>query len=115
MIFITPRLMAEGEIVLSDRHQLIDEVGEIEGLRNVATATDVRHRYRQNLRSAVEKEIEELREVVALLDGQNQLRHDSLNIDGEGEITLSNRYYLPNAAEEIEALREVVALLDVEP
>ena len=115
IIFITPRLMAEGEIVLSDRHQLIDEVGEIEGLQNVATATDVRHRYRQNLRSAVEKEIEELREVVALLDGQNQLRHDSLDIDGEGEITLSNRYYLLNAAEEIEALREVVALLDVEP
>ena len=115
MIFITPRLMAEGEIVLSDRHQLIDEVGEIEGCQNVATATDVRHRYRQNLRSAVEKEIEELREVVALLDGQNQLRHDSLDIDGEGKTAFFNRYYLPNAAEEIEALREVVALLDVEP
>lgn len=112
MIFITPRLMEEGEIVLSDRHQLIDEVGEIEDLRNVATATDVRHRYRQNLRNAVEKEIEELREVVALLGGQNQLRHDSLDIDGEGEITPSKRYDLLNVAEELEALRGVVVLLN---
>ena len=115
VIFITPRLMREEEIVVSNRHQLIDEVGEIENLRNVITATDVRHRYRQNLRNAAEKEIEDLREVIALLDGQNQLGQNLLDRKEKGEIAPSNACYLLNVAEEIEAIRGVVALLDVEP
>ena len=42
MIFITPRIMREGTIAVSDRHELIDEVQEVEDLRDVATLFDAR-------------------------------------------------------------------------
>jgi len=43
MIFITPRIIREKKIVVSDRHELIDEVQEVEQLRDVATLFDVRN------------------------------------------------------------------------
>ncbi len=113
MIFITPRLIREGQIALSDRNKLINKESEIELLRDVATLFDVRYKRRQNLLSE-EEEIQCLRDVVAVLNGQRQHRQDSLKTDDEGEIPSSGRYNSFNITEEIESLRDVVALLNVE-
>ncbi len=68
MIFITPRLMNEGEILLSNRHKLIDETLETEKLRDVATLFDVR--YNSQHAHSEGEEIQCLNEAIALLDGQ---------------------------------------------
>ena len=111
IIFITPRLIREGQIALSDRHKLINEEEEIEKLRDVATLFDVRYKFRQNSLSK-EEEIQCLRDVVAVLNGQRQHRKDSLKTNDEGEIPSSSRYNSFNITEEMESLRDVVALLN---
>jgi len=113
MIFITPRLIREGQIALSDRHKLINETEEIEKLRDVDRLFDVRYMHRHDS-TAAEKEIEDLRDVITLLDGQKQPHQNALDRNNEGEIALSGHHNLLNVAEEIEALQDVVALLDVQ-
>ncbi len=106
IIFITPRLMTEGEIVLSDRHQLIDEVGEIEDLRNVVTATDVRYKHNQKIHSESE-EIQYLNETIDLLGFQEPPQGTSYKTDSVAVA------YPDKMAQERKVLQEVIALLDV--
>ncbi len=113
IILITPRLIKEGQIALSDRHTLISEEEEIEKLRDVVTLFDVRHKYHQNSLRILE-EIRCLRDVVTLLDGQDANLYDLPDTNDEEEFLLSRQHNLPNVANEIERLREVVALLDVQ-
>jgi type II secretory pathway component GspD/PulD (secretin) len=113
MIFITPRLIREGQIALSDRHKLINETEEIEKLRDVDRLFDVRYLHRHDS-TAAQKEIEALRDVITLLDGQKQPHKNAFDKNSEGEITTSGHQNLRNVAEKIETLQEVVALLDVQ-
>ena len=106
MIFITPRLIREGEITISERHDLIDEQEEVAKLQNVATFSDVRHKYRQNSLK-IKEEIQCLREVVAILEG----KRESFEEDDE-DFSVSIYHNLLNPTEEIKKLRAVVALLD---
>ena len=106
MIFITPRLMNEGEIALSDRHELIDEVEEVEKLRDVATLFDVRHKYYRRAD-----------------DNDEEIRYPNRTTDLPGAEEPSQRIasktdsaaaYADNIALERKILQEVIALLDVE-
>ena len=116
MIFITPRLMKEGEIALSDRHNLINTKEELDSLQDeeALAEPDVQHQH-GDISISVEEEIQCLREVVAMLDGQHQHRRlgpPELDMDGEGQIAPSSRRDSLNVAEELDALGEVVNLLD---
>ena len=106
IIFIIPRLINEGEIVVSNRHQLIDEVGEIEDLRNVVTATDVRYKHYQKTDSD-DQEIQYLNEMMDLLGAYEPLHAISHKTDSVA-VAYSN-----NIAEERKVLQEVIALLNV--
>ncbi len=106
VIFIIPRLIKEDEIVVSNRHQLIDEVEEIEDLRNVITATDVRYKHKQNVQ-AKKKEAQFLNEAVDLLEGyerSDRLSHETSN---------TGPAYSNQVDHERKVLQEVIALLDV--
>ncbi|MFC1677932.1 type II secretion system protein GspD [Planctomycetota bacterium] len=105
MIFITPRLMSEGEIVISDRHELIDENQEIEELRDVATLFDVRHKHKQNVK-AREEEAQFLNEAVDLLEGDE--RSDKLSHQSSSAGRVSSKL----ADQERRVLQEAIALLD---
>ncbi|MCK4886264.1 MAG: type II secretion system protein GspD [Planctomycetes bacterium] len=106
VIFIIPRLMNEGEIALSDRHEMIDEVEEVEKLRDVATLFDVRHKYDQKTDSN-DQEIQYLKEAKNLLGAQDQSHTTSHKTDSAA-VT-----YPDNIAQERKALQEVIALLDI--
>ncbi len=106
IIFITPRLINEGEIALSDRHELIDETEELEKLRDVATLFDVRHQHNRKVCSEG-KGGECLNKVVDLLEEQKQppkILHETNDADPA---------YSNSIAEEREMLQEIIALLDV--
>jgi hypothetical protein len=107
MIFITPRLMNEGEIALSDRHELIDEVEETEKLRDVATLFDVRYKQSQKINSN-DQEIQYLNETIDLLGYQEPPYATSHKIDS---VAIA---YHNNIAQERKVLQEVITLLDVE-
>jgi type II secretory pathway component GspD/PulD (secretin) len=107
MIFITPRLMNEGEIALSDRHELIDEVEETEKLRDVATLFDVRYKQSQKINSN-DQEIQYLNETIDLLGYQKPPYATSHKIDS---VAMA---YHNNIAQERKVLQEVITLLDVE-
>jgi Flp pilus assembly secretin CpaC len=113
IIFITPRLIEEGQIALSDRHSLIDEQQETEQLRDVATLFDARYLHPRDS-ARLEKDIKDLQQVVALLEEQNQNRQDLLDADKEREILLSSRHNLLNVDEEVESLQGVIALLNID-
>jgi len=106
MIFITPRLINEGEIALSNRHELIDEVEEVEKLRDVATLFDVRHKYEQKIDSN-DQNIQCLTETMDLLEAQDQ-PYATLHKTDSVALT-----YPDNIIQERETLQEVIALLDV--
>jgi len=106
VIFITPRLMNEGEIALSNRHELIDEIEEVEKLRDVATLFDVRHKYDQKTDSN-DPEIQYLTEAKKLLGAQDQPHATSHKTD------IAAVTYPDNIARERKALQEVIALLDI--
>ncbi len=106
MIFITPRLINEGEIALSNRHELIDEVEEVEKLRDVATLFDVRHKYEQKTDSN-DHDIQCLTETMDLLEAQDQ-PYATLHKTDSVALT-----YPENIIQERETLQEVIALLDV--
>ena len=106
MIFITPRLMNEEEVVLNNRHELIDENQEIEELRDVATLFDVRYKHKQNMQAKVE-EAQFLNEAVDLLAGHEhsaRLSHETSN---------AGPAYSNQNDQERQVLQEVIALLDV--
>jgi len=106
IIFITPRLMNEGEIVLSDRHELIDEVEETEKLRDVATLFDVRHKHCQKTDSN-DREVQCLNETIDLLGTHEPLHAISHKMDST-VVAYSN-----DVAQERKVLQEVIVLLDV--
>ena len=112
MIFITPQLMKEGEIALSDSHELIDVEKELESIQDAAVAAGGQHQHSDNSIS-IEKEIKCLREIVAVLEGQGR-HHDAEMEAGlnEGEIVSSGEPLSLNVAEELDALRDITALLD---
>lgn len=106
MIFITPRLMNEGKIALSDRHELIDEVEEVEKLRDVATLFDVRYKHKQNVQ-VKEKEAQLLNEAIDLLAGNersDRLSHETIN---------AGPAYSSQIDQERQVLQETIALLEV--
>jgi Flp pilus assembly secretin CpaC len=106
MIFITPRLMNEEEIVVSDRHELIDENQEVEKLRDVATLFDVRYKHKQNVQ-AKEKEAQFLNEAVDLLEGHERLTGVSHETSNAGPA------YSNQIDQECQVLQEAIILLDV--
>ena len=108
MIFITPRLINEGEIALSDRHELIDEVEEAEKLRDVATLFDVRHEHCKKTVSNGQ-EVQCLNETIDLL-GSQEPSHATSHKTGSESVTVA---YPDNIIQERKMLQEVIALLDV--
>ncbi|MFA5239255.1 MAG: hypothetical protein WC476_06055 [Phycisphaerae bacterium] len=111
MIFITPRLINEGEVALSDRHKLINETEEVEKLRDVATLFDVRHKNSQKAANKNE-ETQYLNEVVGLLDKQNQT--DNLPINKTTGIDSAYSDNLLEIDQERKMLQDVIFLLDAE-
>ncbi len=106
VIFITPRLMKEGENPLSDRHNMLDVEEELKSLQEVVDLLDVRNpRDHSGTQQPGAKEvIKGLRNAVNMLD-----------IDDEGKITVSNHYHDrpgPSVEEELKSLREIVTMLD---
>jgi hypothetical protein len=84
VIFITPRLIEEGQNPLSDRHKMIGVAEELDALRELTTVLDVPYK-----------------------SGEN-----SLDIEAEGENPVSDHRNLTELAEHIRSLQEVVALLN---
>ena len=106
IIFITPRLINEGEIAFSDRHELIDEVEETEKLRDVATLFDVRHKpYRKTDNDG--QEIQYLNETIDMLGSQEPSQMTSHKTDSTAAADRDN------IAQHRKVLQEVIALLDV--
>ena len=106
VIFITPRLMKEGENPLSDRHNMLDVEEELKSLQEVVDLLDVRNpRDHSGTQQPGAKEvIKGLRNAVNMLD-----------IDDEGKITVSNHHHdrpRPSVEEELKSLREIVTMLD---
>ena len=62
--------------------------------------------------ASTQQEIQNLRGVVALLDGQNQSVQNA-SPSNDLEIAISNLRDVPDVAEDIKVLQEVVTLLDV--
>ena len=106
VIFIIPRLMNEGEIALSDRHELIDEVEETEKLRDVATLFDVRYTHRQKT-DGNDQEVQCLNETIDLLGSQEPPHGTWYETDSAAVA------YPDNMTKERKVLQEVIALLDV--
>ncbi|MBW8034901.1 MAG: type II secretion system protein GspD [Planctomycetes bacterium] len=109
MIFITPRIMQEGTIAVSDRHELIDEVQEAEELRDVATFFDVRNYKGHADVKKVSGESETVDyysdEFVSALEIQEQADDEAAESRSDG---------LLDPDEERKMLLEAIALLDTE-
>jgi len=117
IIFITPRLIEEGQVPGSRGHDLLSPEEELQSLRRPAPSPDAQLLNRQNALT-IERELKSLQEVVSLIGGRHQNGRPGKfapDMDDQAGIALSHREDLPNLAEEIKALQEVVALLDVQP
>lgn len=106
MIFITPHIMREGEIAVSNRHELIDEVEEVEKLRDVATLFDVRDKYGQQTDSK-DGEVKNIYKTLGLLEPVEQ-PGETLQ---ETDIALAGSVSPDAKAREREVLKDVIALL----
>jgi hypothetical protein len=116
IIFITPRLIEEGEIAVSRHHQLISPEQELESLGVPDASFKMQPENRCN-GPTIEQELRSLLEIISVLDVQREHLYSSvppLEIRDE-EIDLSGRHELLNVGEEIETLQDVVALLRAEP
>ncbi|KPJ66906.1 MAG: hypothetical protein AMJ43_06565 [Coxiella sp. DG_40] len=139
VIFITPRLMEDGEVALSNSADSLNSSEELDNLWETVTPLDNNLQNREKSFSAeeefehvqeavtppetqhqdcrnslsVEEELKCLQEIIALLDVQ-QPQQKSLDISDEGGISFSGRHVLLDVAEELEALRGVANLLDVQ-
>lgn len=104
IIFITPRIMREGAIAVSDRHKLIDEVEEAEDLRDVATLFDVRNKYSQKPDSNAQ-EIQNINETIDLLESGEVSQETSQKTDSTVASAPDEKSL------EREVLQDVIALL----
>ncbi len=117
IIFITPRLIEEGQVPGSRGHDLLSPEEELQSLRKPPPSPDAQLLNRQNALT-VEQELKSLQQVVSLIGGRHQNGRPETfapDMDDQAGIALSHREDLPSLAEEIKALQEVVALLDVQP
>lgn len=109
MIFITPRIMREGTIAVSDRHELINEVEEVEDLRDVATFFDARNYKGYTDAKKVSGESKSVDyfsdEFVSALEIQEQADDEAAD-SGSGDVL--------DPDEERKMLMEAIALLDTE-
>ncbi|HBG77797.1 MAG TPA: hypothetical protein DDW84_02955 [Phycisphaerales bacterium] len=106
MIFITPQIMREGQIVASDRHTLINEAEEVSKLRTVTPDK----RYAEENKRAAEDEVKSLNEIVNMLDNQKQSSDISHEINAA---KLSGDVNPKEIDDERKILEDVIALLDV--
>jgi len=103
MIFITPRIIQEGAIAVSDRHELINEVEEAETLRNVSTFFDARS-YEGPVVSGESKAAEYYSdEFVSALEIQE-------HADNEAKLPVSDKVF--DADRERKMLMEAIAILE---
>ena len=107
MIFITPRIMRESEVVVSDRHKLINEAEEVEKLRDVATLFDIRG-YEGD-----ERKVSAASDEAAYFSDEFA---SELEIQGqaEGEVDVTSLSVELDPDEERKMLLDVIALLDTE-
>ena len=106
MIFITPRLMHEGEIVIANNYELIDEIEEVENMRDVATLFDVRNKSCPKADSNNQQAqcIEETKNLLGAQDHPQETSHKTDSVPAASP---------DNIAQERKALQDVIALLDV--
>jgi len=117
IIFITPRLIEEGEMSASGGHDLLSPEEEVQGLRKPPASPVAQLRNHRNALS-IERELRSLQEVVSLIGGRHQDGRGGTfasEMDDQAGIAVSGYSDPHNVAEEIKALQEVVALLDVRP
>ena len=117
IIFITPRLIEEGQMPATAGHDLLRPEEERDRLRGPALTAEEKFLNRKSA-YVIEQELRSLQEAAALIGGRDQKwLGGSVEPDtdeGTG-IAVSGRSDQPSIAEEIEALQEVVALLCAEP
>jgi type II secretory pathway component GspD/PulD (secretin) len=117
IIFITPRLIEEGQMPGSRGHDLLSPEKELQSLRKPPPSPEAQLLNRQNA-FTIAQELNSLQDVVSLIGGRHENRLPGAfapDKDDQAGIALSHREDLPSLAEEIEALQEIVALLDVRP
>lgn len=117
IIFITPRLIEEGQMSASGGHDLLSPEEEVQGLRKPPASPVAQLRNHRNALS-IERELRSLQEVVSLIGGRHQDGRGGTfasEMDDQAGIAVSGHSDPHMVAEEIKTLQEVVALLDVRP
>ena len=106
MIFITPRLMHDGQAVASNNYELIDETEEVENMRDEATLADVRDKScpEADSNSQQAQYIEETKNLLGAQDQPQETSHETDSVPAASP---------ENIAQERKALQDVIALLDV--
>lgn len=117
IIFITPRLVEEGEMPGPGGHDLLNPEKEVQSLRKAPLSPRAQLMNRQQAFN-VQQELKSLQEVVSLIGGRGQDGHGGIpapDTDDQAGIALSHTEDSPTLAEEIRDLQEVIALLDIRP
>lgn len=110
MIFITPRLMREGQAVTSNKYELINETEEVENMRDEAALFAVSQKLSPEIDSN-SHDTQYLEETKILLGAQDQPQHTQ----HETDIALSEaRLEDDSIAQERKMLQDVIVLLEVQ-